>query len=283
MDEEYIADENLFFDAQKHDKEMSVFEGARPDDKTVPTSNLTSSSDTESEHRHVKRRGPLTFDPSPPIDKNDQVDLVAADEQSELMRWHHRLGHLSFAKIKALALAGEIPKKLAKVKPPVCAGCLYGAMTKVNWKGKEATLGHQVFVATKPGQCISVDQMISTQVGFVAQLKGMLTKKRYKAATVFVEHYSRLQYIHLMTTLSSEETVAAKLAFEQFAEQHGVTIQHYHCDNGRFADNDFKTACEQARQRLTFCGVNAHFQNGIAKKAIRDLSKSARKQLLHAR
>jgi hypothetical protein len=39
--------------------------------------------------------------------------------------------------LKILAEAGEIPKKLAKVKPPVCAGCLYGAMTKVNWRGKE--------------------------------------------------------------------------------------------------------------------------------------------------
>jgi hypothetical protein len=125
--------------------------------------------------------------------------------------------------------------------------------------------------------------MISTQVGFVVQLKGMLTKKRYKAATVFVDHFLHLQCVHLMTTLSSDERVAAKLAFERFAEQHGVTIQHYHCNNGRFADNDFKSACEQARQRLTFCGVNTHFQNGIAKKAIRDLSESAHKQLLHAR
>ncbi len=115
------------------------------------------------------------------------------------------------------------------------------------------------------------------------QLKGMLTKKRYKAATVFVGHFLHLQYVHLMMTLSSDKTVAAKLAFKQFAEQHGIMIQHYHCDNGRFTDNDFKSVCEQARQRLTFCGVNAHFQNGIAKKAIRDLSESARKQLLHAR
>jgi hypothetical protein len=86
-----------------------------------------------------------------------------------------------------------------------------------------------------------------------------------------------------MTTLSSEETVAAKLTFEQFAEQHGITTQHYQCNNGRFAGNDdFKSACEQAHQRLTFCGINAHFQHGIAKKAIWDLLESACKQLLHA-
>ena len=131
-------------------------------------------------------------------------------------------------------------------------------------RGKE-NVG-QVFVATRPGKCVSVDQMISTQVGFIAQLKGSLTKKRYKCATIFVDHYSRLQYMHLMTSLTSKETIEAKRSFEQFAEQHGVRIEHYHCDNGHFADNDFKAACEMSQQRLTFCGINAHFQNGIAKK-----------------
>ncbi len=82
---------------------------------------------------------------------------------------------------------------------------------------------------------------------------------------------------------SSIETVAAKCAFEAFAAQRGIRIQHYHCDNGRFSDNAFKQACHDARQQLTFCGVNAHFQNGIAERSIRDLSESARKQLLHAR
>jgi len=42
----------------------------------------------------------------------------AADDQAELMRWHYRLGHLTFAKLKQLALNGEIPKKLVKIKPP---------------------------------------------------------------------------------------------------------------------------------------------------------------------
>jgi hypothetical protein len=138
-------------------------------------------------------------------------------------------------------------------------------------------------MATKAGQCVSVDQLISTQVGFIAQLKGTLTKKRYTAATIFVDHYSWLKYVHLMTKLTSEETMEAKRAFEHFAKQHSVRILHYHCDNGQFADNAFKNSCSAKGQQLTFCGVNAHFQNGIAEKAIRDLRESAQKQLLHAR
>jgi hypothetical protein len=125
--------------------------------------------------------------------------------------------------------------------------------------------------------------MISTQVGFIAQLKGTLTMKCNTAATIFVDHYSRLKYVRLMTRLASEETTEAKQAFEHFANQHGVLILHYHCDNRQFADNAFKNSCSAKGQQLTFCGVNAHFQNGIAEKAIRYLQESTPKQLLHAR
>ena len=124
---------------------------------------------------------------------------------------------------------------------------------------------------------MSVDHMISTQQGFFAQMKGKLTRKRYRAASIFVDHFSRLRYVHLMQDLSSDETIKAKMAFERFAAKHGVAIKHYHCDNGRFGDNTFKQSCEQERQQLTFCGVNAHFQNGIAERAIRDLSENTRK------
>jgi hypothetical protein len=75
----------------------------------------------------------------------------------------------------------------------------------------------------------------------------------------------------------------AKQAFEKFAAKHGVLILHYHCDNRQCADNAWKQSCEAIRQQLTFCGVNAHFQNGTAEHAIQDLSESARKQLLHDR
>jgi hypothetical protein len=41
---------------------------------------------------------------------DEDVPLAAADDQAELMQWHYRLGHLSFQKLKQLALNGEIPK-----------------------------------------------------------------------------------------------------------------------------------------------------------------------------
>jgi hypothetical protein len=93
--------------------------------------------------------GPLTFDVNPELEEDEHVYLAAVDNQAELMRWHYRLGHLSFAKLKQLALNGKIPRCLAKVKTPACAGCLFGAMTKVPWRGRETS--SEVFVATKAG------------------------------------------------------------------------------------------------------------------------------------
>ena len=196
------------------------------------------------------------------------------------MRWHYRTGHLPFAKLKQLALNEEIPKYLAKVVPPFCAACTYGAMHRIR---QNASNRSKIFKANRPGECVSVDQLESSQVGFLAQNKGRLTRDRYNAATVFIDHYSRVRYIHLMKELSSKETIEAKHAFETWARLHGVTIKHYHCDNGRFADNDFVAACNQQDQAVTNCGVNEHHQNGIAERSIRDLQDQARKQLLFAK
>ncbi len=206
--------------------------------------------------------GPLTFDINPKLEEDKHVYLAAVDDQAKLMCWLYPLSHLAFSKLKQLAHNGKIPQGLAKVKPPACAGCLFGAMTKVPWKGQETS--SKVFVAMKAGHCVSVDQMMSMQVGSITQLKGTLTKKRYTLATIFVHRYSRLKY-------TFEETMEAKQAFKHFAKQHGVRILHYYCNNRQCADNAFKNSCSVKGQRLTFCGVNAHFQNGIAEKAIRDL------------
>jgi hypothetical protein len=112
-------------------------------------------------------------------------------------------------------------------------------MTKLPWQGKETKANHKVFVATKPGECVSVDQMTSTEVGFLAQLKAKLTKEQYKCATVFVDHFSCLRFVQLQLNDGSDKTLAAKLAFEQYVAELGVKILHYHCNNGCFHNNAF--------------------------------------------
>ncbi len=191
--------------------------------------------------------GASTFDPSPPLEEDKEFQLSAANNQAELMRWHYRLGHLLFAKLKLLARNGEIPCCLAKIPAPKCAGCLFGTMTILPWCGKESKSSHEVFVATRRGECVSINHMISMHVGFFAQLKGKLTSKRYRAASIFVNHFSCLRYMHLMQNLLSEEMIKAKDALERFAAEHGVAIKHYHCNNGCFVDNAFQQACQQSR------------------------------------
>ena len=74
----------------------------------------------------------------------------------------------------------------------------------------------------------------------------------------------------------------AKHAFERAADQQGEKIKRYHADNGRFADNAFIQDCQVQRQILSYCGVNAHFPNGIAERRIRDLQERTRTSMLYA-
>ena len=163
-----------------------------------------------------------------------------------------------------MATQGDLPRKLATVIPPFCAACKYGKQTKRPWHTKGPP--RHTCTATQPGQVVSVDQLESMTPGFVAQLKGLLTTQRNNYATIFVDEFSKLSFVFLQKRITSAETVPAKQSFERFARDHGVKILHYHAENGRFADNGFIQACKDSNQGSTYCGVNAHFQNGVAEK-----------------
>jgi hypothetical protein len=64
--------------------------------------------------------------------------------------------------------------------------------------------------------------------------------------------------VYHQTSTSSEETLKSKLAFEKFAASHGVSIKHYHADNGRFKDNIFMNSIEEKGQNISFSGMGAH-------------------------
>jgi len=196
------------------------------------------------------------------------------------MQYHESLSHLPFAMIDQLSTLGILPKKLAKIEHPKCPRCLYGKAHRKPWrtKAKQPHLKR----ASAPGVVVSVDQLESSVPGFVPLAKGTPTKRRYVGSTVFADHFSGLTYVHHQESLSTAETIEAKQAFERYAKHHGVTIRHYHCDNGRFADKAFQDSVSSANQSITFCGVNAHHQNGVAERRIRDITEASRTMLLHA-
>ena len=123
-EQEFVAEENVNFGGREK-------ESVSHDDDMIKTSNVTPPPEGDSNEQ--VRMQALTFDPSPPLEEEEETHLAATDDQAELMQWHYCLGHLPFAKLKLLAKNGEIPRRLTKVPPPKCAGCLFGAMTKVPW------------------------------------------------------------------------------------------------------------------------------------------------------
>ena len=131
-------------------------------------------------------------------------------------------------------------------------------------------------------QIVSLNQLKSSTAGFIAQLKGKLTTQRYRYATVFVDQHSQYAYVYLQWTITSAKTVQAKHSFERMAKDMGIRIHHYHAYDGRFADMGFVHDCQKQYQGITYCRVNAHFQNGIAEKKIRDLQEQTRTLMLHA-
>lgn len=194
---------------------------------------------------------------------------------------HYDLGHTPFSKMKKMARKGIIPSQIAKCNVPTCSACEYAKATRRPWRNRTSkNFGKKV--CTKPGEVVSVDQLVSPTPGLIGQMVGFLTRQRYRYATVFVDHYSGLSYIYLQRTASAAETIEAKEAFERYSRTRGVTIQHYHADNGIFKAKEWVDSLTKNGQGLTYAAVRAHFQNGRAEKRIRDLQETARSMLLHA-
>ena len=281
---------------EKETKETNIFtthvipddeddESFQPQDPVAPPAEEESDPVASTEQSiEVPGTGPMTT----------QVDLgpithvipedpepTSLDPHDELLRWYYRLGHLPFDRVKQLSQTEQLPKRLLTSKKPFCAVCQYGKMTKTPLRVKGDNK-HATKTATQTGQIVSVDQLESTSPGLIAQLKGKLTQQRYKYATVFVDQFSGYTFVFLQRHLTSEETVQAKHAFERSSEQRRVRIKHYHPDNGCFADNAFIQDCKTQGQSISYCGVNAHFQNGIAERHIRDLQEQTTTSKLYA-
>jgi hypothetical protein len=167
-----------------------------------------------------------------------------------------------------MAAQDILPKRLSKCNIPICPVCLYGKSTKRAWQDKPSTNAIKPLCTQTPGAIVSVDMMTSPTPGLIAQMTGSPTYRRYLHAAVYVDQATGYSFIWLQKSISEEETLEGKMAFERLCRSFIVNISHYHADNGIFAANGWRQSCNSERQTVSYAGVNAHHQNGVAERRI---------------
>ena len=170
------------------------------------------------------------------------------DPEKELLRWHQRLGHISFKRVQALFRSGvlshsEATRRLhtaaCKIKhPPKCAACQFGKQSCRPAPGKKSVVVRDRSGVLKqdnllPGQCISVDHFVCSTNGrlFTSRGKTSALENLYCGGCLFVNHATDFVHVEHQTSTSTHDTLRAKESFELFCRDHGVLPQKYVSDN----------------------------------------------------
>jgi len=82
--------------------------------------------------------------------------------------------------------------------------------------------------------------------------------------------------------LSAGDFICSKRNFEHLLHNHGVLVKSYSADNGVFSSKDFEDEILKGSQSITYSGVRAQNQNGVAERAICTVVERARMMLIHA-
>jgi hypothetical protein len=86
-----------------------------------------------------------------------------------------------------------------------------------------------------------------------------------------------------MHDLTLDEMLLENSSFEMHAKEGGFSIISFCAGNGQFADAGFQQAIKDSNQKITYCAVGAHHQNGIVKRQFKKLTLISRTLLLHAK
>ena len=228
---------------------------------------------------------------------NHNINLQLPEK--ELLRWHCKLGHMGFNKIKYIMKSGGLTKnshlrnvhmKISKTNDcPKCAACLYGNQVRRSDPGKihSQDVNKQNVLKKEdllPGQTISVDHFIIRTPGRLIEGNGQkkISGDMYSGGCIFVDHASGYIHIILQAHMNTHETLAAKISFEEMCTQHGVVPLKYLTDNGTaFLSEEFVESLKEFQQHTIRGAPGAHHHNGIAERNIRTIMTIARTMLIH--
>ena len=124
-----------------------------------------------------------------------------------------------------------------------------------------------------PGDCISMDQCVCEPPGQLPHTFGKEAKtNKYSGGTLMVDHASGFIWIKNQVSLRIGETLRCKHEFEKFASDYGVKLKNFHADNHPFRAKDMLDDMALQDQGITFSGVGAHHQNGVAERNIKTVT-----------
>ena len=133
------------------------------------------------------------------------------------------------------------------------------------------------------GSKVATDQFVSSVKGRRFDTKGKEPDgQRYSGGTIFVDLSSGYMEVHPQVSLRATDTVITKKRFEHNLNNFGHSVEMYLGDNGVYRSKEFRDDLKARGQTMEFCGVGAHHQNGVAERAIRTVSESARTMMIHA-
>jgi hypothetical protein len=223
--------------------------------------------------------GPVT---APSTSSNTIRGDNLSSTSCKLLWIHHRLGHKGFSELQQWAATGSnnMPPEIATCPVPMCRACQYGAAKKR--PHKKSNTGSVSGSPTAPSDFVLVDQMVARNPGLIPFTSGRPVKRCYDTVTMRVDHFSGFLYAHCQEDATTKPTLESKVGFESFAQRYNITIKCIHGDNGVFATKLFKDHVEASSQHQSFCGVGAHWQNGVIKLFIGVITTRARTMLLHA-
>ena len=122
-----------------------------------------------------------------------------------------------------------------------------------------------------PGHGTSLDQLMSSIPGIFINPTGQLIQG-INYVSHFIDHASRLTYIHFHNNMGTDDTLQGKIAYERYFLTFSNHVRCFRTDlASAHTSYTFRSYANAQAQNITYTGTNTHFQNGIAKRDIRNV------------
>ena len=226
----------------------------------------------------------------------DESNTLLDSRQKALLRYHYKLGHLGFQRLKWVITTFKLfgaKGHMATSKEcvvPLCSSCVAGGMQRkpiASGMNKRTQAYDKRGILKREqlsrGDRIFSDQYASSVLGKNFNARGhQQSTASYKGGTIFCD--AATGYIHLEHQISftGEETGQSMMALQREAEQLGFSIKGYNTDNGVYTAQQILQQLQHNNQTLRLSGVGAHHQNGVAENGIKNITRKARIYMFHA-